>query len=153
MILVVAEHRDGALNRATLETIAAAQKAGGPVKVAVLGSGVDEIARQVAAADVAEVIAIDDPVLQPYTADGFVLALARLIETEKPERVFLPHTYQTRDFAPALAARIGRPLVTDCVAVKDAGYVRPQARRSGAGARPDHPLHRLQRQHPRDAPL
>ena len=44
MILVVAEHRDGALNRATLETIAAAQQAGGPVKVAVLGSGVDAIA-------------------------------------------------------------------------------------------------------------
>ena len=42
-----------------------------------------------------------------------------------PERVFLPHTYQARDFAPALAARVGRPLVTDCVAVKDGGYVRP----------------------------
>jgi electron transfer flavoprotein alpha subunit len=125
VILVIAEHRDGALNRATLETIAAAQKAGGPVKVAVLGSGVDEIARQVAAADVAEVITIDDPALQRYTADGLVLALAQLIEAEQPERVFLPHTYQTRDFAPALAARVGRPLVTDCVAVKGAGYVRP----------------------------
>ena len=39
--------------------------------------------------------------------------------------MFLPHTYQTRDFAPALAARVDRPLVTDCVAVKDGGYVRP----------------------------
>ena len=39
--------------------------------------------------------------------------------------MFLPHTYQTRDFAPALAARVNRPLVTDCVAVKDGGYVRP----------------------------
>ena len=27
--------------------------------------------------------------------------------------MFLPHTYQTRDFAPALAARLGRALVTD----------------------------------------
>src|SRR4029453_5759163 len=55
----------------------------------------------------------------------FVLALEQVIAAETPERVFLPHTYQTRDFAPALAARIGRPLVTDCVAVKDGGYVRP----------------------------
>jgi electron transfer flavoprotein alpha subunit len=125
VILVVAEHRDGTLNRATLETIAAAQTAGGPVKVAVLGSGVDEIARQLAAADVAEVIVVDDPALQQYTADGVVLALAQVIEAEKPERVFLPHTYQTRDFAPALAARVGRSLVTDCVAVKGTGYVRP----------------------------
>jgi electron transfer flavoprotein alpha subunit len=125
VILVIAEHRDGTLNRATLETVAAAQQAGGPVTIAVLGSGVDDIARQVAVAAAAEVIVVDDPALLVYTADGFVLALAALLETEKPDRVFLPHTYQTRDFAPALAARVGRPLVTDCVAVKGAGYVRP----------------------------
>ena len=125
MILVVAEHRDGKLNRATLETIAAAQAAGGPVKIAVLGSGVDAVAAEVATADAAEVITIDDAALKDYTADGFVMALEQLIAAESPERVFFPHTYQTRDFAPALAARINRPLVTDCVAVKDAGYVRP----------------------------
>ena len=125
MILVVAEHREGKLNRATLETIAAAQSAGSPVKVAVLGSGVDGIAKELAAADVAEVLTIDDAALKEYTADGFVLALEQLIGRENPERVFLPHTYQTRDFAPALAARLQRPLVTDCVAVKGNGYVRP----------------------------
>ncbi|HET7695008.1 MAG TPA: electron transfer flavoprotein subunit alpha/FixB family protein [Vicinamibacterales bacterium] len=129
MILVIAEHRDGKLNRATLETIAAAQaasaQASGPVKAAVLGSGVDTVAAEVAAADLAEVIAVDDAALKDYTADGFVLALQALIDAEKPDRVFLPHTYQTRDFAPALAARLNRPLITDCVAVKDGAYVRP----------------------------
>jgi len=125
VILVIAEHRDGKLNRATLETIAAAQGSGGPVKIAVLGSGVDAIAKEVATADASEIIVVDDPALKDYTADGFVLALADLIAAEKPERVFLPHTYQTRDFAPALAARIQRPLVTDCVAIKGSSYVRP----------------------------
>jgi electron transfer flavoprotein alpha subunit len=125
VILVIAEHRDGKLNRATLETIAAAQGSGGPVKVAVLGSGVDAVAKEVATADASEIIVVDDPALKDYTADGFVLALADLIAAEKPERVFLPHTYQTRDFAPALAARIQRPLVTDCVAIKGSSYVRP----------------------------
>jgi len=125
VILVVAEHREGKLNRATLETIAAAQSAGNPVKVAVLGSGVEGVAKELAAADVAEILAVDDAALKDYTADGFVLALEQLIGRENPERVFLPHTYQTRDFAPALAARLQRPLVTDCVAVKGNGYVRP----------------------------
>jgi electron transfer flavoprotein alpha subunit len=125
VILVIAEHRDGKLNRATLETIAAAQAAGGPVKIAVLGSGVDGVAGEVAAAAADEVIVLDDPALADYTADGFVLALEQLIAAEQPARVFLPHTYQTRDFAPALAARVQRPLVTDCVSVKDGGYVRP----------------------------
>ena len=125
MILVVAEHRDGKLNRATLETIAAAQSVGAPIKAVVLGSGVDGLAKELAAADVAEVIVADDPSLKDYTADGFVLALEQLIGAENPERVFLPHTYQTRDFAPALAARVKRPLVTDCVAIKSGAYVRP----------------------------
>ncbi len=130
MILVVAEQREGRLNRATWETIAAAQQgADGPVKVAVLGSGVDAVATELAAADLAEVIIIDAAPLADYTADGYVAALAALIAEEQPSRVFLPHTYQTRDFAPALAARMGRALVTDVTAVKSHDgttlYVRP----------------------------
>ncbi len=125
MILVVAEQKDGTLNRATWETIAAAQAAGSPVKVAVLGSAVDAVAGEIGAADVAEVIAVNDPALKDYTADGFVQALQALIESDKPEKVFFPHTYQTRDFAPALAARLQRPLVTDVVSLKGSGYVRP----------------------------
>jgi electron transfer flavoprotein alpha subunit len=125
VILVVAEHRDGALNRATWETIAAAQQAGTLVKLVVLGAGIDAIAAEVGSAEVAEVVALDDPALKDYTADGFVQALHAVIGAEKPDRVFLPHTYQTRDFAPALAARLERPLVTDVVALKDNTYVRP----------------------------
>jgi electron transfer flavoprotein alpha subunit len=129
MILVISEQRDGKLNRATLETIAAAQGAGGPVKAAVLGSSVDAVAADVARADLAEVVVVDDPALEHYTADGYVQALQALIEAEQPDLVFLPHTYQTRDFAPALAARLNRPLVTDCIAVradaKPLTYVRP----------------------------
>jgi electron transfer flavoprotein alpha subunit len=57
------------------------------------------------------------------------MALAALIGEEQPDLVCLPHTYQTRDFAPALAARLGRALVTDVTAVKKDGgavtYVRP----------------------------
>ena len=125
MILVIAEQRDGKLNRATLESIAAAQTAGTPVKAALLGFGIDGVAKEIASADITEVITVDDPGLKEYTADGWVLALEQLIGAEKPERVFFPHTYQTRDFAPALAARLGQPLVTDCIAIKGGSYVRP----------------------------
>jgi electron transfer flavoprotein alpha subunit len=129
MVLVVAEQRDGSLTRVSWEVIAAAQQTGVPVKVAVLGSGLGASAAEVAAASVAEVVTVDLPALASYTADGYVLALAALIEQEQPALVFLPHTYQTRDFAPALAARIGRPLVTDVTAVSKHGdaftYSRP----------------------------
>jgi electron transfer flavoprotein alpha subunit len=42
--------------------------------------------------------------------------------------VLLPHTYQTRDFAPKLAARLDRSIITDVTAVKSGGetaFVRP----------------------------
>jgi electron transfer flavoprotein alpha subunit len=46
-----------------------------------------------------------------------------------PAQVLLPHTYQTRDFAPKLAARLDRALVTDVTAIKTVGsetaFVRP----------------------------
>ena len=129
MILVIAEQRDGKLNRASWEAIAAAQQAGGPVKVALAGSGIDALAGELAAADVAEVIAVDAAPLADYTADGFVAALAELITAESPSHVFFVHTYQTRDFAPALAARLGRSLITDVTGVRADGgqvvFVRP----------------------------
>jgi electron transfer flavoprotein alpha subunit len=129
MILVVAEQRDGTLNRASWEAIAAAQALGDEVKIAVAGSGVDALAGELAAAEAAEVIAVDAAALAAYTADGYVLALAALITEEQPSHVFFTHTYQTRDFAPALAARLGRALITDVTAVKKDGervvYMRP----------------------------
>jgi electron transfer flavoprotein alpha subunit len=128
-ILVVAEQRDGKLNRATWETIAAAQQSGGQVRIAVVGAGVDVAAGEVAAAECEGVTVVDDPALGQYTADGYVQALSALIEQEKPALVFLPHTYQTRDFAPALASRLSRALITDVTAIKKNGdelvYVRP----------------------------
>jgi electron transfer flavoprotein alpha subunit len=118
MVLVVAEQRDGTLNRASWEAIAAGQHAGAPVKIAILGAAVDGVAAELATAAVDEVIIVDHAALAGYTADGHVLALVALIAQEQPALVFFPHTYQTRDFAPALAARLGRGLIADVTAFK-----------------------------------
>jgi electron transfer flavoprotein alpha subunit len=123
VILVVAEQKDGKLNRASLETIAAAhQLAGGamPVKVAVAGQNVSSVATELAQAAVAEVIAIDHAALAHYTPDAFVQALQQVITQASPAMVFFPHTYQTRDFSPTLATRMDRALVTDVIGVKNA---------------------------------
>ena len=126
MILVIAEQRDGALNRASWEAIAAGQTlaSGSPVTVAVAGADVASVAGELSAAAVAEVVALTHPHLASYTADGWVQAHRALIADVKPQWVVLPHTYQTRDFAPALAASLDRALVTDCTAIKQtAGQV------------------------------
>ena len=133
MILVIAEQRGGRLNRATLETIAAAQQlaamASLPVSVLVPGAGAAGAAGEIGALQVKEVIAVDNAALEPYTPDGFTAALQDAIGQLSPTYVLLPHTYQTRDFAPKLAARMDRALITDVTGVKSTGgqtaFVRP----------------------------
>ena len=133
MILVIAEQREGKLNRATWETIAGAQQLAGitsaPIAILVPGAQVAGVAGELAAAQVKEVVTVEHAALEPYTPDGFTAALQEAIAALAPAHVLLPHTYQTRDFAPKLAARLDRALVTDVTAVKAAGgetaFVRP----------------------------
>jgi electron transfer flavoprotein alpha subunit len=124
VILIIAEQKDGRLNRASWEAIAAAQQLSGgsmPLKVAVVGQGVGAAAGELAQAAVAEVIAVDHASLAHYTPDAFVTALQQVVAQAAPALVFLPHTYQTRDFAPTLATRMDRAIVTDVIALKNAG--------------------------------
>jgi electron transfer flavoprotein alpha subunit len=121
MILVIAEQKDGQINRASWEPIVAAQKTGQPVKVVVAGADVSAPAGELANAAVQEVIRLEGPGLAAYTADGYTAALAALITAEAPAYVFVAHTYQTRDYAPKLAARLDKAIVTDCVAAKPQG--------------------------------
>ena len=131
MILVIAEQRDGKLNRATWETLAAAQVlAGGmPIKIVVLGAAPGNVPQELAAAGVGEVLVATDRALDPYTPDAYAMALGGLIRSAMPTYVVLPHTYQARDFAPMLAARLRKPLITDVTAVKGTGagatFMRP----------------------------
>ena len=134
MILVIGEQRGGKLNRATWEAIAGAQQlaaeAGNqPLSVLVIGTGLTGLAAELAAAEVQEVITVEDAALEPYTPDGYTAALQDAIAQLSPATVVLPHTYQTRDFAPKLAARLDRAIVTDVTGVKRVGsevaFVRP----------------------------
>jgi len=124
MILVVAEQQNGSLNPVSWETIAAAQQMGDVVKVVVAGSGVDEVARELAAAAVSEVLVANHDALARYTPDGFVEALSQVVRMEAPELVVCAHTYQTRDYAPKLAARLDRLLIPDCIGSKIENGVR-----------------------------
>jgi electron transfer flavoprotein alpha subunit len=125
MILVIAEQRDGKLNRASWEAVAAAQKlaatiGGAPITLAVLGGSVSAAAADLSAAAVTGVLSVEHPALDPYTADGFVAALTELVTGQAPAYVLFAHTYQARDFVPKLAARLDAPLVADVVGITEA---------------------------------
>jgi electron transfer flavoprotein alpha subunit len=118
-ILAVLEPRAGQWNRMSFETLAAARaiarELGVPCEAAVVGREVGALAAGTAAAGVARVYAVEHELLEPYTADGYSLALRQLVERVRPRLVLFPHTYQTRDFMPKLAASLGRLSVSDVV--------------------------------------
>ncbi len=124
-ILVVVEQREGKLNRVSLETLTGAQalaaETGWRLEAAVAGSGVGDIANDIANKKVAKVYDVESPKLDPYTPDGFVAALKQLVEKTQPKLVLMPHTYQVRDFAPKLAAALDRALVSDAIGYKYEG--------------------------------
>jgi electron transfer flavoprotein alpha subunit len=124
-ILVVAEHRQGKWNNASFETLAAAQQIAGAtssnVSAVVLGRGVSAFAEELAGKAVGEVLAVEHELLSEYTPDGYCIALKQVIEAAKPDLVLFPHTYQVRDFAPKLAAMLGKGMIGDCVGYRSEG--------------------------------
>lgn len=124
-ILVVVEQREGKLNRVSWETLTAGQslssETGWPLEAAVVGSGIGEIASEVAGKKVAKVYAIESPKLAPYTPDAFATGLKQFLSQKEPRLVLMPHTYQVRDFIPKLATSMNRTTVTDCIGYKKDG--------------------------------
>ena len=124
-ILVVVEQREGRFNRVSLEAITAAQQiaaqTGAAVEAVVLGSGIGEIAAQVAGNKLGKVYALESSQLAHYTPDAYALALKSFIAEGQSKLILLPHTYQVRDFAPKLATSLDRGLISDCIGFKKDG--------------------------------
>src|SRR5215813_11836329 len=124
-ILLFIEQRDRILGRTSLEALVAAQALAadlsGSLAAIVLGHGVGNVAEEVAAKKVDSVYLVEDPALAEYTPDGYVAAFRQVIEELKPGLIIMSHTYQVRDFAPRLAASLGKPMVPDCVSVRADG--------------------------------
>jgi len=123
-ILVVLElqtnsaQRASRISRISWEALAAGQKfaaaQGQSITAAIVGADTESLASEIAAKGIATV-RVDHPLLAQYTPDGFTLALQQLIAAEQPNQVVFPHTYQVRDYAPALAARLNQVLISDVV--------------------------------------
>ena len=124
-ILVFIEHKGGVANRSSVEAIAAAQALGShlqqSVSAVVLGADVSGLAQEIAAYDVATVICATNPKLADYTPDAYADGMQQIVKQVDPSFVFLTHTYQVRDFAPKLAARFGKSLISDCIRAKADG--------------------------------
>ena len=122
-ILLITEQREGKWNKTSFETLAAAQQIAAALKgtlaAVVIGKGVRALAEELAAKRLDEVLLVEHDLLEAYTPDGFTVALGQVFAQAKPDLVLLPHTYQVRDFAPKLAASLGKGMIGDCVGYRN----------------------------------
>jgi electron transfer flavoprotein alpha subunit len=118
-IFVITEQRQGKWNNTSFETLVAAQQiakdTNGAVSALVIGKSLSAFADELASKNVAEILSVEHDLLDAYTPDGYCVALKQVIESAKPDLVLFPHTYQVRDFAPKLAASLGKGMIGDCI--------------------------------------
>lgn len=122
-VLVLGEARDGQLRNVSFEAIAAAKTVaeGGEVVGVLIGESVNTLGNDLYQYGADKVVAVEDAKLAQYTPDGFSQALMAVIEQENPEGIIFGHTSLGKDLAPKIASKLGSGLISDAVAVEEAG--------------------------------
>lgn len=123
-VWIVLQQREGKLQRMSREAIAAgrriAEATGGRAEAVLLGSGIGELAQEVAGFDLAAVHVADAPALADYTPGAYVGALAPAVREAAPAFVVFPHTYQTVDYFARLAQETGAGLLPEVTGFEQA---------------------------------
>jgi Electron transfer flavoprotein, alpha subunit len=124
-ILVIAEHDNKALNAATLNVVAAAQKIGGDITVLVAGSGAQAVADQAAkVAGVSKVLLADDAAYANQLAENVAKLVAEL--GKGYSHILAASTTTGKNILPRAAALLDVSMITDIIAVDSANtFKRP----------------------------
>ena len=124
-VLVLAEHDNAALKRATLNAVVAAQALGGEVHVLVAGSGAAPVAEAAArVAGVARVLHADDAAYAHPLAENLAPLVVRLAEDYG--HLLAAATTFGKNVMPRVAALLGAAQVSDIIEiVSESVFVRP----------------------------
>ena len=115
-ILVIAEHDNKALNGATLNVVAAAQKIGGDITVLVAGSGAQAVADQAAkVAGVSKVLLADDAAYANQLAENVAALVADL--GKGYSHILAASTTTGKNVLPRAAVLLDVSMITDITAV------------------------------------
>jgi electron transfer flavoprotein alpha subunit len=123
--LVVAEHDNKSIRKATLNALAAAQKLGGDVHVLIAGHQAEGAAKAAAQiSGVKKVLHADAPHLAEFLAENVTALL--LSVAKNYSHVLAPATSNGKNVMPRLAALLDVQQISDIVAVESADtFVRP----------------------------
>jgi electron transfer flavoprotein alpha subunit len=133
-VIVLAEHQDGALVKATLNALGAAKAlnalVGGGFSIAVAGAGaLDGVVASLQGYGAEAIYVAQDPALAGYTAQAYAQAFHAAVRESGAAFVVAASTAKGKDCTPRVAARLGAGQASDVVGVEAHGggvvYVRP----------------------------
>ena len=123
-ILVIAEHNNGALGAATLNTVAAAQKIGGDIAVLVAGQNVGGVAEAAAKiAGVSKVLVADNAAYAHQLPENVAPLIAALVGENGGKgysHVLAPATTNGKNFLPRVAALLDVDQISEIIDVVSA---------------------------------
>ncbi len=117
-VYVFAQQVDNVISSIAFELLGKAKQLAGDLKEEVtavlLGSGIKDLADQLAEYGADKVIVVDDPELKDYRTEPYAHALAEVINKYKPEIMLVGATAIGRDLGPTVSARVATGLTADC---------------------------------------
>ena len=123
-ILVILEDNHGSIHRMSKEAIVAAQQMGGSVSALVIGENSLKFAEILSKYNLSEVITVNHDLVSSYNADGYAETVSQIIQNEKPSKIIIGHTYQTRDFMPKVSAKLNIPFISDIISLDGEQYIK-----------------------------
>jgi electron transfer flavoprotein alpha subunit len=121
-ILAVAEYADGVFRKVSFEALSQGRRMadtlGGKLLAVVLGDGVQDAAKQLAAYGPDRILVAEHSDLKDYLTETYTRVTAEIIRKEAPAFVLMGATTQGKDLAAALSARLASPLATDCISLR-----------------------------------
>jgi electron transfer flavoprotein alpha subunit len=121
-VMIVAEQRDGALRKISMELAATARKladqSGDEVSAILLGSGIEGLAAQLGKYGVDKVFVGDGPAMEPYITEAHAAVVAKIVKENDPAIVLMGASVQGKDLSARVAAKLATGLATDCTDIK-----------------------------------
>lgn len=120
-ILIYAEHREGLLRKITFENISLAKILGQPFEVALIGSNVDSLAKELSKYGAEKVSIYKNAELKTYSPDGYANILADAVKRQEADVLLMGATSTGKDLAPRVSALLNAAMATDCTDVNIEG--------------------------------
>ena len=121
-IWVVIEQNKAEIRKVSLEILSQARtiadKTGDPLVAVILGKGIADLAKTVAAYGADKVVLVEDDKLADYSTGAYTSVLNKLIRKDEPQAVLLGNTAVGKDLAPRLAQRLGVGMASDCTGME-----------------------------------